>query len=136
MDSIATFFVVVNTSEAKVFSGILLHECPNDTEEIDDYVELIAETCASRQEYIWVNGEDVPIELVRKRFLKLDGGAHPLRHGQPAEEHHPSDQHPGLHLGGALQCPVTISQYYTVQISRTRHRALGGRSRPIVIEIK
>ena len=37
------------------------------------YVELMAETCASRREYIRVNGEDVPIELVRKRFLKLDG---------------------------------------------------------------
>ena len=41
-------------------------------EEIDGYVELMAETCASRREHIRVNGEDIPIELVRQRLLKLD----------------------------------------------------------------
>lgn len=39
MDSIATFFVVVNMPEAKTFSGILLHERPDNTAEIDGYVD-------------------------------------------------------------------------------------------------
>ena len=52
---------------------LLLLERPYDAEEIDGYVELMAETCASRRGYIRGNGEDVPTELVRKRFLKLDG---------------------------------------------------------------
>ena len=61
--------------------GLLLLERPYDAEEIVGYVELMAETCASRREYIRVNGEEVPTELVRKRFLKLDGEHIRYRHG-------------------------------------------------------
>lgn len=36
-------------------------------------MELMAETCASRRESIRVNGEDLPMALVKKHFLNLDG---------------------------------------------------------------
>ena len=52
---------------------LLCRERPYDVEEIDGYVELMAETCASRRGYIRVNGEEMPAELVRERLLKLDG---------------------------------------------------------------
>lgn len=51
----------------------LLLEHPWDQEEIDGYVDLMAETCASGREYVRVNGVDVPLKLVKERFLKLDG---------------------------------------------------------------
>ena len=51
---------------------LLYRERHYDMEEIDGYVELMAETCASRREYIRMNGEDIPTELVRQRLLRLD----------------------------------------------------------------
>lgn len=50
----------------------LLEEHPYDQDLIDGYVELIVETCCSRREYIRVNQEDMPRDLVKSRLLKLD----------------------------------------------------------------
>lgn len=50
----------------------LLEEHPYDQELIDGYVELIVEVCCSQREYIRVNQEDMPTELVKSRLLKLD----------------------------------------------------------------
>ena len=51
---------------------LLCMERRHDAEEIDGYVELMAEICAGGREYIRVNGADVPAELVKERFLKLN----------------------------------------------------------------
>ena len=50
----------------------LMQEHPYDQELIDGYVELIVEVCCSQREYIRVNQEDMPINLVKSRLLKLD----------------------------------------------------------------
>ena len=48
---------------------LLRQEHPYDAEEIDGYVELMAETCASHRECIRVNGEELPIELVDRKSV-------------------------------------------------------------------
>ncbi len=45
---------------------LLLLDHPYDMEEIDGYVELMAETCAIRRAYR-VTGEETPAEAVRQR---------------------------------------------------------------------
>lgn len=50
---------------------LLLLEHPYERELIDGYVELIVEACCSQRDYIRVNQEDMPREVVRSRLLKL-----------------------------------------------------------------
>ena len=74
----------------------LLEEHPYDQELIDGYVELIVETCCSRREYIRVNQEDMPRDLVKSRLLKLDKE----------------------HITYVMDClSITISQHYTSLVS-------------------
>ena len=105
---------------------LLLLERPYDAEEIDGYVELMAETCASRREYIRVNGEDVPIELVRKRFLKLDGEH--IRYVMDSLRQNTTQvvNIRAYTLAALYNAPVTISQYYTAQVSHDMAQGFGG----------
>ena len=106
--------------------NLLLLERPYDAEEIDGYVELMAETCASRREYIRVNGEDVPIELVRKRFLKLDGEH--IRYVMDSLRQNTTQvvNIRAYTLAALYNAPVTISQYYTAQVSHDMAQGFGG----------
>ena len=106
--------------------GLLLLERPYDAEEIDGYVELMAETCASRREYIRVNGEDVPIGLVRKRFLKLDGEH--IRYVMDSLRQNTTQvvNIRAYTLAALYNAPVTISQYYTAQVSHDMAQGFGG----------
>lgn len=105
---------------------LLRLEHPYDAEEIDGYVELMAETCASRREYIRVNGEDVPIELVRKRFLKLDGEH--IRYVMDSLRQNTTQvvNIRAYTLAALYNAPVTISQYYTAQVSHDMAQGFGG----------
>ena len=105
---------------------LLLLERPYDAEEIDGYVELMAETCASRREYIRVNGEDVPIELVRKRFLKLDGEH--IRYVMDSLRQNTTQvvNIRAYTLAALYNAPVTISQYYTAQVSHDMAQGFRG----------
>lgn len=51
---------------------LLLQEHPYDTDLLEGYVELMLEVCCSRKESIRIAGEDVPTDVVKSRFLKLD----------------------------------------------------------------
>ena len=95
----------------------LVHEHPYDREEIDGYVELMAETCASRREYIRVNGEEIPMAMVRERLLKLDG-----EHIRYVMESLRScttkvSNIRSYTLAALYNAPITINQHYTVQVS-------------------
>lgn len=105
---------------------LLLLERPYDAEEIDGYVELMAETCASRREYIRVNGEDVPIELARKRLLKLDGEH--IRYVMDSLRQNTTQvvNIRAYTLAALYNAPVTISQYYTAQVSHDMAQGFGG----------
>ena len=50
----------------------LLAENPYEQDLIDGYVELIVEACCSKKNYIRVNQEDMPRDVVKNRLLKLD----------------------------------------------------------------
>ena len=105
---------------------LLLLERPYDAEEIDGYMELMAETCASRREYIRVNGEDVPIELVRKRFLKLDGEH--IRYVMDSLRQNTAQvvNIRAYTLAALYNAPTTISQYYTAQVSHDMAQGFRG----------
>jgi len=106
--------------------GFLLQERPYDGEEIDGYVELMAETCASRREYVRVNGEDVPLALVRERLLKLDGEH--IRYVMDSLRSCTTQvaNIRAYTLAALYNAPVTISQYYTAQVSHDMAQGFRG----------
>lgn len=106
--------------------GFLLHEHPYDREEIDGYVELMAETCASRRGCIRVNGDELPVELVRKRLLTLDGEH--IRYVMESLRQNTTQvvNIRAYTLAALYNAPVTISQYYTTQVSHDMAQGYGG----------
>ena len=105
---------------------LLYRERPYDMAEIDGYVELMAETCASRREHIRVNGEDIPTELVRQRFLKLDS-----EHIRYVMESLRSCTTQVVNiraytLAALYNAPVTIKQHYATQVSHDMAQGFKG----------
>ena len=105
---------------------LLVQERPYDREEIDGYVELMAETCASRRAYIRVNGEEMPTELVRDGLLKLDGEH--IRYVMDSLRQNTTQvvNIRAYTLAALYNAPVTISQYYTAQVSYDMAQGFGG----------
>ncbi len=50
----------------------LLYSHPADADRIDELIELIVETVCSGRAYIRIAGQDMPLSVVRSRFLKLN----------------------------------------------------------------
>ena len=96
-----------------------------DVDEIDGYVELMAEICAGGRRYIRVNGADVPAELVKERFLKLNS-----EHIQYVMEclRNCTTQVVNIRaytLAVLYNAPVTMGQYYTSQVSHDMAQGWG-----------
>ncbi len=96
---------------------LLLQENPYEQDLIDGYLELIVEVCCSQREYIRVNQEDMPRELVKSRLLKLD-----KEHiGYVMECLRKNTTLVGnikaYTLSALYNAPVTIGQHYTSLVS-------------------
>ena len=104
---------------------LLCMERRYDVDEIDGYVELMAEICASGRGYVRVNGVDVPTELVKERFLKLNS-----EHIQYVMECLRSCTTQVVNiraytLAALYNAPVTMDHYYTTQVSHDRAQSWG-----------
>ncbi len=106
--------------------SLLCQERPYDTEEIDGYVDLMAETCASHRAYIRVNGEEMPAALVRERLLKLDGEH--IRYVMDSLRQNTTQvvNIRAYTLAALYNAPTTISQYYTAQVSHDMAQGFRG----------
>ena len=105
--------------------GLLCMDRRYDVDEIDGYVELMAEICAGGRGYIRVNGADVPAELVKERFLKLNS-----EHIQYVMEclRNCTTQVVNIRaytLAALYNAPVTMGQYYTSQVSHDMAQGWG-----------
>ncbi len=52
----------------------LLEKEPCDKDILDGYVELMVDVCCGQSECVRINGENMPREVVKSRFLKLNRG--------------------------------------------------------------
>lgn len=68
MDEIGQYRKIIKEN---IDYDLLILEHPYDQELIEGYVELIVEACCSQRDYIRVNQENMPRDLVRSRLLKL-----------------------------------------------------------------
>ena len=96
---------------------LLLQEHPYDVETLEGYVELMAEVCCSRKDFIRISGEEMAAGVVKSRFLKLN-------HEHIAYVLESMNQNTTLirnikayTLAALYNAPVTISQYYASQAS-------------------
>jgi len=52
--------------------NLLSLDYPYKMDRVDGYIELMAETCCTSKDTVRINGDDLPVEQVRDRFLSLD----------------------------------------------------------------
>ena len=53
---------------------LLLRLCSDDEDTIYQIVDLLVDTCATNRKMLRIAGDDKPAEVVRSRFMKLNGG--------------------------------------------------------------
>ena len=53
-------------------ADLLLRVCPDEEDTIDQIVDLLVDTCATKRKLLRVAGDDKPAEVVRSRFMKLN----------------------------------------------------------------
>ena len=97
--------------------GELIRDHPYDADLIDGYVELMVEVCCTRRETVRVNQEDIPADVVRSRFLKLDR-EHILYVMEAMQRNTTQVANiRGYTLSALYNAPVTIGHYYAAQAS-------------------
>ena len=102
---------------------ILCRRHPFDTERLDGFVELMTEVHTSRRPFLRINGEGVPVELVKERLFKLDSGHIEYVMKCLDENTAVIGNIRSYMLSALFNAPVTISQYYASQYS---HDAANG----------
>ena len=105
--------------------GNLLHDNPYDKERLDGYVELMAEICCSSRATTRINQEDMCTEVVKSRLLKLDDGH--IRYVMDSLDKNTTQigNIRAYTLSALFNAPVTISQYYSSQVSHDMANGFG-----------
>ena len=99
---------------------ILAQNNPMDTMRLDELVELMLDVTCSKRAAIRIAGENMPAEVVKSRFLKLNA-----EHIQYVLDNPPRIRNIKQYLLAALyNAPLTIENYYAAQID---HDLCGGK---------
>ena len=97
--------------------NLLLQENPYDDELIDGYVELMVDACCSSRPFIRISGEEIPTEVVRSRFLKLNKEHIDYVMNSMRQNTTRIVNIRAYMLSALYNAPLTISQYYTSLVS-------------------
>lgn len=101
---------------------ILLRDYGCNPEQLDGCVDMMAEVCASAKEMVRVNQEDMPIELVRSRFLKLDMAHIAYVLDYLSQNATPVGNIRGYTLSVLYNAPMSMGHYYAAQVNRDMAR--------------
>lgn len=94
----------------------LVQNPKTDPEQLDEIVELILETVCSARKTIRIAGDDFPAEVVKSRFLKLDG-SHVQYVMDCMRENTTYVRNIKKYLLAALyNAPATIGNYYSAMV--------------------
>ena len=104
--------------------SILAQNNPMDTMRLDELVELMVDVMCSKRSMIRISGEDMPAEVVKSRFLKLEA-PHIQYVLDCLKDNPPRIRNIKQYLLAALyNAPLTIENYYAAQID---HDLCGGK---------
>ena len=96
---------------------LLLQENPYDDELIDGYVELMVDVCCSSRPSIRISGDEIPTEVVKSRFLKLNKEHIGYVMDSMRQNTTRITNIRAYILSALYNAPLTISQYYTSLVS-------------------
>ena len=96
---------------------LLTQERPEDTELIDEMVELMTETVCSKRKSIRVAGESIPSDIVRSRLLKLNGDHIRFALDCMRENTTKIKNIRQYLLTVLFNAPTTISSYYSARVN-------------------
>ena len=103
---------------------ILAQNNPMDTMRLDELVELMLDVVCSKRAAIRIAGENMPAEVVKSRFLKLNA-EHIQYVLDCLKDNPPRIRNIKQYLLAALyNAPLTIENYYAAQID---HDLCGGK---------
>ena len=103
---------------------ILAQNNPMDTMRLDELVELLLDVVCSKRAAIRISGEEMPAEVVKSRFLKLNA-EHIQYVLDCLKDNPPRIRNIKQYLLAALyNAPLTIENYYAAQID---HDLFGGK---------
>lgn len=105
---------------------VLLIDHPYDEETIEGYVELMVEVCCSQREFIRINREEIPTEVVKSRMLKLNKEHISYVLDSMQKNTTLVGNIKAYTLSALYNAPVTISQYYTSPVSHDMAQGFGG----------
>ncbi len=96
---------------------ILVERSPHDRKRLDGFVELMAEVCCSRRETVRINQEDMGVEVVKGRFLKLHIGH--IEYVMDCLDRNTTlvGNIRAYTLSALFNAPATMSQYYASLVS-------------------
>lgn len=96
---------------------ILVERSPHDRERLDGFVELMVEVCCSRRETVRINQEDMGVEVVKGRFLKLHSGH--IEYVMDCLDRNTTlvGNIRAYTLSALFNAPATMSQYYASLVS-------------------
>lgn len=101
----------------KLDIDVLLHNEPYEKEFIQGILDILVETCASNKKSVVISGTEIPIEVVRGKFMKLN-----MDHIQYVlhcfNENTTKVRNIRQYLLAALyNAPTTISSYYRAWVN-------------------
>lgn len=104
---------------------ILVNDSPYDKERLEGFVELMVETCCSNAGSIRINQNDMPVEVVKSRFLKLD--SEHVRYVMDCLDRNTTSigNIRAYTLSALFNAPVTMSQYYASLVSHDMAHGMG-----------
>lgn len=104
---------------------ILVNDSPYDKERLDGFVELMAEICCSNARSIRINQNDMPVEVVKSRFLKLN--SEHIRYVTDCLDRNTTSigNIRAYTLSALFNAPVTMSQYYSSLVSHDMAHGMG-----------
>ncbi len=93
------------------------YDCFAEKEKVDELVKIMVDVVCSMRETVRVNGEDLPTEIVKNRFLKLDNSH--IDYVLTALQKNTSEvRNIRAYLVTALyNAPATIGSYYTAWVN-------------------
>lgn len=114
MDSIELYTEIVKEN---IEYEILLQQKPEDRDSIDGIVDLLVETICTAQKTVRIGQEGLPADLVKSRFLKLDGN-HIEYVMDSLRQSTTKVRNIRAYLLTALyRSPATINAHYTAQVN-------------------
>lgn len=96
----------------------LVMDCPCDIEIFDGYVEMMAEVCCSRKDFIRIGGEEVATGIVKSRFLKLNREHITYVRDCLCHTTATIGNIKAYTLSALYNAPTTMEQYYAAKVSR------------------